>query len=161
LKIKLTCVLLVAVIAVFVVLPSCTVSAQTGASSAISSAQNTFNTCYEAAKEAEAAGANITVLQDTLNTAGAQLSLAETSNAQGDYGSANNYAQQAQNTLSNFVSQANSLKTTASQQQQTSFLLNVVGSIAGTFAVIVGSMVVWRNLKKKNPPQVEASANES
>ncbi|XHH09209.1 MAG: hypothetical protein ACFCUE_00895 [Candidatus Bathyarchaeia archaeon] len=112
-------------------------------SSAITNAQNTLNTCYEAAKQAEAAGANITSLQDTLNTAGAQLTKAQYAQSQGDTSSANNYAQQAQSTLNGFVQQANALRDTAAQQTQTSFLINVVASIAGTIAVIGISAVVW------------------
>ena len=119
----LSAALLTALLLVVASLPSCTVSAQTGDSGAISSAQNTLNTCYEAAKGAEAAGANITSLQDTLNTAGALLSKAELANSQNDFASANSYAQQAQSTLANFVSEANSLKDTASQQTQMSFLI--------------------------------------
>jgi hypothetical protein len=130
-------------------------------SGAIDSAQNTLNTCYEAAKQAEAAGANITRLQDTLNIAGTQLSKAQYAQSQGDSASANNYAQQAQNTLSGFEAQANALRDTASQQTQTSFLINVVGSIAGTFAVIGGSIAVWMILKRKNPSQGDAEIVES
>jgi hypothetical protein len=157
----LSAALLTGLLLVVVSLPSSTVSAQTGDSGAISSAQNTLNTCYEAAKGAEAAGANITSLQDTLNTAGALLSKAELANSQNDFASANSYAQQAQSVLANFVSEANSLKDTASQQAQMSFLINVVGSIAGTFAVIGGSIAVWIYLKKKNPKQVEEQENGS
>jgi hypothetical protein len=131
------------------------VTAQTATSSAISSAQDTINTCYKAAQEAEAAGANITSLQDTLNAAGTLLSKAEFASSQGDSGSANNYAQQAQNTLANFVSEANSLRDTAAKQTQTSFLFNVVGSIVGTFAVAGGSIGLWIYLKRKKPSGVD------
>jgi hypothetical protein len=143
---------------VVAIVPSHVALAQSGA---IASAQSTLNTCYEAAKQAEAAGANITSLQETLNIAGAQLSKAQYAQSQGDSGSANNYAQQAQNTLSGFEAQANALRDTASRQTQTSFLINVVGSIAGTFAVIGGSIAVWFILKRKNKSQGEAAADES
>jgi hypothetical protein len=165
LKTKISNLSLAATLAVLLLtvtaLPSHIVLAQTGASSAISSAQNTLNTCYEAAKQAEAAGANITSLQETLNTAGTQLSQAEYAISQGDSASANSYAQQAQNILNGFVEQANVLRDTASRQTQTSFLINVVGSIAGTFAVIGGSIAVWIILKRKNPSQGDAEIVES
>ena len=131
----------------FAIAPSHLVIAQ---SSAIDSAQNTLNTCYEAAKQAEAAGANITSLQDTLNTAGELLTKAQYSRSQGDDASANNYAQQAQSQLDGFIQQATALRDTASQQTQTSFLINVVASIAGTFAVIFGSIAIWVIQKRKN-----------
>ncbi len=140
------------------ILPSHMALAQ---SSAIVSAQSTLNTCYEAAKQAEAAGANITSLQETLNTAGTLLSKAQAAQSQGDAGSANNYAQQAQNALSGFEAQANSMRDEASRQTQTSFLINVVGSIAGTFAVIGGSIAVWVIQKRKNPSQGDQEIVES
>jgi ABC-type transport system involved in cytochrome bd biosynthesis fused ATPase/permease subunit len=161
LKIKLACLLLAALITTLIILPACTVSAQTGASSAISSAQATLNSCFEAAKQAEASGANITALQNTLNSAGELLSQAEYANSINDYASANSYAQQSQGTLANFVSEANSLKNTASQQLQMSYLLNVVGSIAGAFAVVGGSVGVWFYLSRKNSKQAEEKENES
>ncbi len=135
------------IIAISVSVPSHLAVAQ---SSAINSAQNTLNTCYEAAKQAEAAGANITSLQDTLNTAGTQLTKAQYAQSQGDTSSANTYAQQVQSTLNGFVQEANTLRDTAAQQTQTSFLINVVASIAGTFAVIGGSVAVWIIQKRKN-----------
>ncbi len=134
-------------VAFAIIVPSQLAVAQ---SSAFSSEQNTLNTCFEAAKQAEAAGANITSLQDTLNTAGALLTKAQYAQSQGDSASANNYAQQAQSQLDGFVEQANALRDTASQQTQASFLINVVASIAGTVAVIVGSIAVWVIQKRKN-----------
>jgi FlaG/FlaF family flagellin (archaellin) len=140
----------IALISAFVIMPAHLAAAQ---SSAITSAQNTLTTCYEAAKQAEAAGANITSLQDTLNVAGEQLTKAQYAQSQGNTASANTYAQQVQNTLNGFVQQANTLRETAAQQTQTSFLINVVASIAGTFIVIVGSIAIWFIFKRKNPSQ--------
>jgi hypothetical protein len=137
--------------------PSCFVQAQSGA---IASAQDRLNSCYELAKQAEAAGANITALQDTLNVAGTLLSKAQHALSQGDAGGANNFAQQAQSALSGFESKANGLRDEASRQTQTSFLF-VVGSIAGTFAVIGVSTAVWTIQKRKNPRNAEAETVES
>jgi hypothetical protein len=144
--------ILITLMMAFVIVPSQLAVAQ---SSAIDSAQNTLNTCFEAAKQAEAAGANITALQDTLNIAGALLTKAQYVQSQGDAGSANNYAQQAQNQLNGFIEQANALRDTASQQTSTSFLVNVVASIAGTFAVIIGSAAFWIINKRKNSVKEE------
>lgn len=60
-----------------VIIPSPVWANQADAETAISSAQATLLNCYNAAKQAEAAGANITVLVDALNEAGALLSQAE------------------------------------------------------------------------------------
>jgi len=133
------------------------VKAQSGA---IASAQDRLNSCYEAAKQAEAAGANITVLQDTLNVAGTLLSKAQHAQSQGDAGGANNFAQQAQSALSGFESQANTLRDEASRQTQTSFLI-VIGSIAGTFAVIGVSIAVWMVKTRNKPSLAEAETVES
>ncbi len=152
LKSKTSMAILITLITAMVIIPTQLAIAQ---SSAIDSAQNTLNSCFEAAKQAEAAGANITALQDTLNTAGELLTKAQYAQSQGDAGSANNYAQQAQSQLNGFVEQANALRNTASQQTQTSFLINVVASIAGTVAVIVGSIAIWVIQKRKNSVKEE------
>ena len=123
--------------------------AQAGASTAISSAQTTILDCYNAAKDAEAAGANITVLVGTLNEAGSILSQAELAYTTNDLDAAYDLAVQSQNTLSGFVAEANALRDAAVQQQNQGFLVNVVGSIIGTFLVIAAGFTTWLFLKKK------------
>jgi hypothetical protein len=61
---------------------------QDSAQTAISSAQSTLVSCYSAAKDAEAAGANVTSLTATLNTAAGLLSQAELAYASSDYSTA-------------------------------------------------------------------------
>ena len=134
---------------------------QEGAQSAISSAKNTILTCYRAAREAEAAGANITVLTATLNQAASLLSQAEFAYATNDFDTASNLASQSQNVLTNFVGEANALKETATQQRNQDFLVNVVGSLIGTFVVIVAGLVVWIFLKRKYTGSTEAHESES
>lgn len=127
---------------------------------AISSARNTILNCYSAVKEAETAGANITLLVSTLNEAGSLLSQAELAYATGDFNVAFNLASQSQNTLANLIGEANTLRDIATRQQNQDFLITVVGSIIGTFVVMFASFVVWRFLKKKYEP-IEASVSES
>jgi hypothetical protein len=122
---------------------------QAYAQTTISSAQNTLKNCYKAAKDAEAAGANITVLTNTLNEAGVLLSKAEFSFSQGDSAAANNYAAQCQNKLNNFISQAENLKQAAVQSERRDFLINVVGSIAGVFTIIGAGLAAWVILKRR------------
>jgi hypothetical protein len=119
---------------------------------AISSAKSTMLSCYSAAKEAEAAGANITAIVGTLNEAGSLLSHAELAYSAGDFDAALSFAVQSQNTLNSFIEEANALKETGTQQQITDFLINVVGSILGAFAVLAAGFVVWLFLKKKYVP---------
>jgi hypothetical protein len=133
---------------------------QAGAASAIASAKNTIVTCYSAVKDAEAAGANITVLVGTLNEAGSLLSQAEFAYDASDFDTAFNLASQSQNTLANLAGEANILRDTATQQQNQDFLINVAGSIIGAFLVIVAGFVVWFLLKRKYKT-TEANASES
>jgi hypothetical protein len=122
---------------------------QTDAATAISSAKNTILSCYTAAEQAETAGANITVLADILNDAGVLLSRAEFAYAANDFDTALNLAVQSQNTLNNFIDEANTLRETAKQKQNQGFLINVVGPVVGTFVVIVAGYAAWLFLKKK------------
>ena len=133
---------------------------QSNAETAIASAKNRISDCYSAAKEAEAAGANITGLMGTLSEAASLLSQAELAYAGNDFGVAVNFAIQSQNALNDFIGEANTLKETALQQQNQDFLINVVGSIIGAFAVIVVGGLVWILLKRKYET-VEADVNES
>ena len=121
---------------------------QTDAASAIASSQNLLVNCYNVAKDAEGAGANITVLQVALNDAGKSLSNAELAYSNGDYNSAVNYANQCQSALSNFVPEANALEASGEQQQSLSLFI-FVGSIVGTLFVVGDGYVVWLLLKKK------------
>ena len=122
---------------------------QTAAESAISSAQDQIINCYNSAKIAEGAGANITILQFALNKAGQSLSNAELAYSNGDYTSAINYANQCQSALINFVSDSNALKEKGVQQQNENLAV-FVGSIAGSFAVAVAGYIVWLRIKKKS-----------
>jgi len=122
---------------------------QTDAAAAIASAKEQILICYQAAKEAEGAGANITALVAVLNDAGTLLSRAEFAYSVSDFGTARDLAIQSQSTLGDFVPEANTLKETATQQRNQDFLINVVGSIIGTFAVLGAGIAAWIFLKRK------------
>ena len=122
---------------------------QTDAATAINSAKNTILTCYDAAKEAESAGANITLLEITLNNAGLLLSQAELAYSKNDYDGAQSLAVQSQTVLNGFTSTAQSSGLAALQQRNQDFLVNVVGSIIATLVVLVGGVLAWVYLKRK------------
>jgi hypothetical protein len=143
-----------------IALPSWVLAEQTNAAEAITSAKAQIVTGYQAARQAEGAGANISSLTATLNDAGALLSQAESAYSQKDFDAARNLAVQSKDMLGNLVSEANALKQTATQQRNQDFLINVVGSIVGAFAVIGAGIAAWLFLKKRYA-QNEASANES
>ena len=131
------------------VVPSLVLADQTDAAAAITSAKERIVACYQAAKDAEGAGANITSLTATLNDAGALLSRAELAYSSNDFGTARDLAVQSREGLGNFVSEANVLKETAIQQGNQDFMINVVGSAVGAIAVVVGGFAVWNFLKRK------------
>jgi 3-phosphoglycerate kinase len=119
------------------------------AKDAITEAEKNIVLCYDAVAEADAAGANVTTLMATLNEAGALLSKAELSYKTGDFDSAINFTSQSQDKLNGFVMEAETLTEQAVQEHYWDFLITVGGSTVGTLAVVIGSFVVWRFLKKK------------
>jgi hypothetical protein len=122
---------------------------QTDAAAAIALAKEQILICYQAAREAEGAGANITALTVVLNNAGTLLSRAEFTYSISNFDKARDLAIQSQNTLDGFISEANTSKETTSQQQNQDFLVNVVGSIIGTFAILGAGIAAWIFLKRK------------
>ena len=131
-----------------VIVPPLVWAGEKDAGTAISSAKNEIFNCYNAAKEAEAAGANIKILVGTLNEAGSLLSQAELAYATNDFDVAFKFAVQSQNSLNGFIAKANTLQETAIQYRNQDFLINFVGSIVGTVAVIFVGFAVWFFLKK-------------
>ena len=158
---ELTGVLLLVAVSMAVLSAPVVWAQQNGAASAISAAQSKFVQCYDAARAAEAASANISQLASRLNSAGLLLSHAELAYSNGDFGSAQSLAVQSQNELGSFVSDANSLQASAAQGRTFSFLLNVVGSVVGTVAVLVGSFFVWGFLKRKYSDDSGVQKSES
>jgi hypothetical protein len=122
----------------------------TSATTSLNSARLKLVECFQSAKSAEAAGANITQLTNMLNDAGSLLSKAEFSYSTGDFSAAENQAIQIHDSLSNFVSMANSLQRSAEQNRTADFYIYFLGSIIGTVIVVVGSIVVWFYLKRKS-----------
>jgi competence protein ComGC len=143
-------ILLLAVSTILLLITPSVVSAQRNVTeSAISAAQSKLLSCFEAAKLAEKAGANISQLTAPLNNAGLLLSQAELAYSNGDFEVAQNLTVQCQSVLSNFISNATALQTSATQNRNTDFLWNIVGSAGGTVVVLVGSALVWLLLKRK------------
>jgi hypothetical protein len=153
-------VLLLTALSIAVCAPSVVWAQQNDAASAISMAQSELVQCFDAARAAESAGANISSLTFILNNAGSLLSGAELAYSQGNFTSASSLAAQSQSSLSGFRSDASALKSAAvdSSNLQTLFF---VGSIVGTFVVIGGGVAVWVLLKRKYGNEEEVVQNES
>ena len=126
------------------------------AAAAITSAEEKIVICHSAVAEADAAGANVTVLLVTLGEAGELLSTAEWSYARGDFYNAVDFAGQSQGKLNDFVVEAEALMETVVKENYLDFLVNVVGSLVGAVAVVCGSFVVWHFFKKRYGGGVDA-----
>jgi hypothetical protein len=124
--------------------------AQNNAVAAIDAAKGLLATCYNSAKQAENAGANISSLTSVLNQAGGLLSQSEFAYFEGDFEVAENYASECSQRLTSFVSEADGLRDAAVQQQRFNFWVNFVCSSVGTLLVILTGVVVWLLIKKRN-----------
>ena len=124
-------------------------SSEADARLALAAAQSEITDCYTVASEAENAGANITGLLGNLSDAGALLSKANLAYINDDFNSSIKLALLTQARLNGFVEEANALRDAAKQRVYLGFMVNVVGSLVGAGAVIVGSFFLWYFLKRK------------
>ena len=122
---------------------------QNSAQTAIISAQNNFKSCYNAAKQAQAAGANVDSLMATINSAAASLSEAQLAYASNDYNSAYTYAIQSQNTLNGFISQATALRQSADSNDIQNSIITIL-SIIGSVAILCVGIFAWVKLNRKS-----------
>jgi hypothetical protein len=143
-----------------IILPSSVLADQNEAAAAIASAKQQIVGCYQAAREAESAGANVTSLTAVLDDAGVLLSNSELAYSKDDFDTALSLAVQSRESLSNFVPQANTLKESAIQQRNLDFMVNIVGSVVGTFGVLGAGAAIWFLLKRRNA-QTGEQPNES
>ena len=120
------------------------------ASQAISEAENRVNACYMAVAEAQKAGANVSQLLSTLQEAGLLLSEAHVAFEKRDFDSAFDLANQSRSRLDGVDNEADSLRDKGRQDRSVDFLVNVVGSSVGAFAVLVGGFLFWHFSKKKH-----------
>ena len=105
--------------------------------------------CYDAASEAEKAGANVTALLGKLDDAGKLLSKAELALRTGDFNSSYEFALGSQAVLNSFIRDASILRDEAKRGTYQDFWVNVVGSLVGAGAVVVGSFLLWVFLKRR------------
>jgi hypothetical protein len=119
------------------------------AKEAITNTENLLLNCYNASLEAEKAGANITQLLTILNEAGTFLSKAELAYKNGNFTSAVEFTNQTQTRLNGFADLARSAREMGLQQTYWDFMIYIVASIAGSIAIIFGSLIVWFFLKRR------------
>jgi len=116
----------------------------------VNAASQKIATCYEAAAKASRAGANVSSLLQNLTAAGNLLSNAELALEYGNFNSSYALALQSQQLLQGFETQAVSEQNAAARANYWGFMINIVGSLLGTVAVLAGSFAVWTWLKKRS-----------
>jgi hypothetical protein len=127
----------------------CFAASRTEAMSEMSLAERRTKMCYEAAADAEKAGANVTYLLEVLNDAGAFLSQAHVAYGKRDFDGAEQLALLCQESLDGFEVQAGSLGNAASNQRFWDFMVYVVGSVVGALVVVISSLGIWTLLKRR------------
>lgn len=125
------------------------VASEPEARAAVNEAQTRITLCYNAVADAESAGANVSELSNILNEAGTLLSRAQLALEQEKYDIALEFSSNCTQRLVGFTDAAEALRDTASQQRELDFVVNVIGSIVGTIAVVVGGWGAWVFLKRK------------
>lgn len=129
--------------------PACLAVDEGQARSAMVEADQTIKNCYLAVAAADKAGGNVSGMLSVLQDAGMLLSKADLAVGKGDFDSAYSLAVQSKASLDGFVIEANSVKDAAEHSGFMDFMINIVGSSAGTVAVVVGGFAVWFWLNRR------------
>ncbi|NWG11514.1 hypothetical protein HXY33_07220 [Candidatus Bathyarchaeota archaeon] len=119
------------------------------AKTAIEDAQENLIDCYTAAVDAEKSGANITELLSVLNEAGMFLSKASFAYSEGNFSSAVYFANLTRTNLEGFVDWAQALKEKGIREINQDFMVNIVGSISGSLAILCGGFAVFFLFKRR------------
>ena len=121
---------------------------QNSAQSAIASAQTAMGNCYQAIKQAENSGANVTSLVVSLNGAADLLSEAQLAYASGDYDSAYTYATQSQSAMNSIPTQASTLQETAKNDASQNFMIATLSAVTAVSILCIG-VGAWVALNRK------------
>ena len=119
------------------------------ARAAVDGAQAQIIACYGAVVEAEGAGWNVTELAGVLNEAGGLLSRARVALENGEFDVAVDFSSNCTDKLAGFTDRAVTSRDSAALERSVDFMVNIVGSVAGTVAVIFAGWVLWVYLKRK------------
>ena len=109
---------------------------------------------YLAVVDAEQAGANVSLLLDKLNLAGDYLSTAYFWYNSGDSVTANNFANMAQESVSNVANEAVELMTAAKETADMDFYSLIFSSVIGVVAVVIVCSATWIVIKRRYLGQV-------
>ena len=145
------------VIAVFIIaliftieyLPLCFAVDASQASKAISQAEQDLNGAYINVSEADRAGADVSLLLDRLNSAGAYLSNADSLFKAGNYEDAVTLATECSYTVRGVADEAETLKSYAQGIHSNIIFWSFFVSIVGLISVIVLGFWGWGFLKRR------------
>jgi len=124
-------------------------SSENVAASAISMAEESVVSSYQAVLEAEAAGANVSDLLARLNVAVEDLAQAHISYRLGDFDGAGRFASLCIDVGEAVKIEAYKLRDLAVEGGRQRFWWTMVGSIIGVGAVVCGSFLGWRVFQRR------------
>jgi len=151
----------VSLLLILSLVPACLAVDEGQARSAMVEADQTIKDCYLTVTAADKAGGNVSTMLSVLQGAGMLLSRANLALEKGDFDLAYNLSVQSKASLDGFVAEANSVKDAAEHSGFVDFMINVVGSSAGTVGVVVGSFAVWFWLNRRYGKVGHVEQNES
>lgn len=128
--------------------PWVSASSEDNATLAITQAEESLSSAYEAVLEAEQVGANVSELLDRLNIAAEHLAEAQMLFRLRDFDGAVHSADISKSWV-DMTNEAEQLKIDAQGSWSASLLIRVTGSIVGVIAVILGTFVAWRVFKRR------------
>ena len=124
-------------------------SSEDMATLAITQAEETVVSAYEAVLEAEQAKANVSELVELLDVAGEHLADAHMLYRLGDFDGAVDSADLSSVIGADVKNDAEELKIDAHQSWITSLLVRITVSIGGVIAVVFGTFIAWRVFKRR------------
>ena len=151
----------VSLLLILSLVPACLAVDEGQARSAMVEADQTIKDCYLTVTAADKAGGNVSTMLSVLQGAGMLLSRANLALEKGDFDLAYNLSVQSKASLDGFVAEANSVKDAAEHSGFMDFMINIVGSSAGTVGVVVGSFAVWFWLNRRYGKVGHVEQNES
>lgn len=124
-------------------------SSEDTAALAITQAEETVASAYEAVLEAKKARANVSELLNQLNNASKYLAEARMLRDLEDFGGAVDSADLSSEIGEEVRSSAGELKIRAYESWVVGLLLRIVGSVIGVIAVVFGTFIAWRIFERR------------
>ena len=135
-------------------IPWVSASSDDVATLAMTQAEETLASAFEAVLEAEEAGANVSGLLGRLNLGGEYLAEAYVWYRLGVSENASRFAGLCREVVGDVGSEAFELRDEAKRLGEADFVVKMVGSVVGVIVVVVLGFVVWRVFRRRYRRQV-------